>query len=74
MVYDCEFTLNIKGKNDNEGELELLDVNNHDLEADFEHKNKIKDKELYQKVRGNQKEIDNYIKELFKQFWETQKN
>lgn len=65
-------TLSIKDDKENEGEIELLDVNNHDADADFEYNIKIKTKELYQSVKESRKDIDSYIKELFKSFWEVQ--
>jgi hypothetical protein len=64
--------LNIKGET-TEGELELIDVNNHDTDAEFHFSSKITDNELAIKVKSQYREIQEYIKLLFISFWDSQK-
>lgn len=72
LVYDCELKLTIKNETE-EVEVELTDVNNHETDSTFEFSFKGGNKELIASVKKSKKEIESFIKELFMQFWESQK-
>ena len=72
-MYDCEFTLTIKGESE-EGDIKLTDVNNHDLDAEYEFEYKIKGSQLSSLIKKQKNNIESYIKELFIKFWKAQKN
>lgn len=74
-MYDCEFTIAVEdeSKEGKGGEIVLTDVNNHEVDSDFEFEFKFENKGLLAKVKGSKKEIQNSIKLLFNAFWESQK-
>ncbi len=73
LVYDCEIKLTIQNKQSEEVEVELSDVNNHETDSTFEFSFKGGNKDLISLIKKSKKEIENHIKELFIQFWESQK-
>lgn len=72
MVYDCELSLNLKFGNET-GKINLSDVNNHENDAEFEFEYKITDDKMRNAAKNSKKQIQEYIKELFKLFHESQK-
>lgn len=55
------------------GDLELNDVNNHDLNAEFEFEYKKMSSDLKNQIKTNKKELEGLIKEQFQEFWQSQK-
>lgn len=77
LVYDCSLTLEFStGEEKSLSEVEFNEINNHDLDVEFEI-NYNNSKKLYSDtiilVKKNKKAIENIIKELFLEFWESQK-
>ncbi len=73
LVYDCNFTLEFSYKNDDGAELEINDINNHELDAEFEFNYKKMDSTTLSTVKKNKKQIEQVIKDLFVSFWESQR-
>lgn len=74
LVYDCNILFEITYKNPEDIlELEINDINNHDLDADFEFSFKKMNSDSISIVKKNKKNIEDLIKKIFIEFWESQK-
>ncbi len=65
--------MSVKNEKEETGELELNDVNNHDLNAEFEFEYKKMSSELKNQIKSNKKGLESLIKEQFLEFWQSQK-
>ena len=81
FVYDCNFKLEVQGTEDsilsntsNTTEIEVNDVNNHDIDADFEFEFKKGSSQHWVLIKKNIKKVEEEIKEIFTAFFESQKH
>lgn len=54
-------------------ELEINEINNHELDAEFEFNYKKMESSTLATVKKNKKQIEQVIKDLFVNFWESQR-
>lgn len=75
LVYDCNLTLEVslENKEDDISEIEITEINNHDLDVEFDLEYKKASSEIISLVKKNKSLIENHIKVLFTEFWEAQK-
>ena len=79
FVYDCSFILEVPVDKDNKDkkfdptEIEVKDVCNHDLDADFEFEFKKGSSDHWAPIKKNIKKVEDEIKKIFTAFFESQK-
>lgn len=75
LVYDCSLVLEVSSdKNPDLVEIEINEINNHELDVEFEHNHKKMTSEVKELAKKNRSNIDTCLKNLFLSFWEAQKN
>jgi hypothetical protein len=74
FVYDCNFKLEIPADGDlDPTEIEVKDVCNHDLDADFEFEFKKGSSQHWVLIKKNIKKVEGEIKKIFTAFFDSQK-
>ena len=66
-------TLELSYKDNDSAELEVNEINNHDVDTEFEFEYKKLNSDVLSVIKKNKSAIEKVIKDLFNLFWESQK-